>query len=51
MDTTRWKIAREFGWTLEYIDSLSLNEIEEYHQYDTTIDGLRKGHAFLMRNK
>ena len=26
----RWEIAKETGWTLEYIDELSLNDVWEY---------------------
>jgi len=28
----RWRIARETGWTLEYIDRLSHADIAEYWQ-------------------
>jgi hypothetical protein len=51
LDTTKWRIAKEFGWTLEYIESLDLKSIEEFHQYDAVVDGLRKAHAFLNRRK
>jgi hypothetical protein len=26
----RWELAREFGWTLEYVDSLSIGNWREY---------------------
>jgi hypothetical protein len=32
----RWKMAREMGWTLEYIDGLSLADM---HQYWQVLDG------------
>ncbi len=28
----RWDLAEQFKWSLEYVDSLSLKEIEEYMQ-------------------
>ena len=28
----RWRLVRETGWTLEYIDSLSLADIHEREQ-------------------
>lgn len=36
----RWRLAAEFGWTLEYIDSLSVGDII---QYISIADG--KAHA------
>ena len=28
----KWELAKEFGWTLDYIDSLSLQDVHEYYQ-------------------
>ena len=36
---TEWKIAFDTGWTLDYIRSLSLQDIENYFQVR---DGARK---------
>ena len=36
----RWHLAREFGWTLEYIDALS---IADFHEYLQVADGKAKG--------
>jgi hypothetical protein len=36
---TRWQLARETGWTLEYIDSLTLPDIS---QYLSVMDGIQK---------
>lgn len=38
----RWELAREFGWTLEYIDGLSLQDMVEYWQI---VDGRNKANA------
>jgi hypothetical protein len=32
MELIRWQIAERFGWTLEYIDSLPLNDLHEWLQ-------------------
>lgn len=43
---TRWKLAEKFGWTLEYIDSLSLQDMQDYWQIQDGIgraDEIRKG--------
>lgn len=29
-EVLRWKLAEEFGWSLEYIDGLSLQDILDY---------------------
>lgn len=29
---TRWQLAKAYGWTLEYIDSLSIGDIREWYQ-------------------
>jgi hypothetical protein len=31
----RWELAEHFGWTLEYIDSLSLADLHEYWMINT----------------
>lgn len=51
MDITRWQLAEKFGWTLDYIDSLSLGDLEDYDEYNITMDGLKKGYSFLNRIK
>jgi hypothetical protein len=28
----RWQMAEKFGWTLEYIDSLSIHDLHEFLQ-------------------
>jgi hypothetical protein len=28
----RWKLAEQFGWTLEYIDGLSLADLHQWYQ-------------------
>jgi len=28
----RWELARTFGWTLEYVDSMSIADLHEYLQ-------------------
>jgi len=30
METIRWELAEKFGWTLEYIDSLSVADWHEF---------------------
>jgi hypothetical protein len=30
----RWEIARRFGWTLEYVDGLSLADLFEFWQIE-----------------
>jgi len=37
MELIRWTLAKQFGWTLEYIDSLA---VSEWHQYLQIEDGL-----------
>jgi hypothetical protein len=32
--TTRWMLAEKFGWSLEYIDSLSLGDFAEWLQVE-----------------
>jgi hypothetical protein len=38
----RWQLAERFGWTLEYIDNLSVGDMHELIQVD---DGRRKAEA------
>lgn len=35
----RWRLVRETGWTLEYIDSLSIADI---HEREQVLDGESK---------
>lgn len=35
----KWKLIRKTGWTIEYVDSLSLGKLYELYQID---DGLTK---------
>jgi hypothetical protein len=35
----RWELAEKFGWTLEYIDSLSMETLHEYLQIQAGIRG------------
>jgi hypothetical protein len=39
----RWRLAREFGWSLEYIDALSMADLEEYLQVTDGEIKARKG--------
>jgi hypothetical protein len=39
MEWWRWHIARETGWTLEYIDALS---VKDFHEYLQITDGENK---------
>jgi hypothetical protein len=32
LEYMRWALAREFGWTLDYIDGLTLDDLQEYLQ-------------------
>ena len=51
MDLTRWQLAEKFGWTLDYVNSLSLGDLQDYDEYNITMDGLEKGYSFLARIK
>jgi len=42
----RWRLAEDFGWTLDYIDNLSMAEVEKWLQVE---DG--KGRARKTKNK
>jgi hypothetical protein len=41
----RWQFAQRFGWSLEYIDSLTLADIDEYYE---VMDGHAKGTDYLQ---
>lgn len=30
LELLRWNLAEKFGWTLDYIDGLSLEDLNEY---------------------
>ncbi len=38
-ELVRWKIAERFGWTLEYVDALSMGDLLELYHVD---DGIAK---------
>jgi hypothetical protein len=42
----RWSLAEKFGWTLEYIDNLSLGDIYDYYQLQ---DGRNKAAKSVNR--
>ena len=42
-------MAKEFGWTLEYIDTLTLADIQEYRDYEKVLEGIQKGQAYLFK--
>ncbi len=42
----RWQLAKEFGWTLEYVDSLSVGDWQEYHSVQ---DGLQKAKGSIIK--
>jgi len=44
----RWRIARETGWTLEYIDGLSLADI---HEREQVLDGEAKAYHHRQGGK
>lgn len=39
---TRWQLAEKYGWTLEYIDRLSVDTLHEWYQ---VMDGIGKARA------
>jgi hypothetical protein len=48
MEYWRWHLAEQYGWTLDYVDSLSMDDMQEYYQVQ---DGLVKARSELrMRN-
>jgi hypothetical protein len=42
----QWEMARKFGWTLEYIESLPLGRLHQYWQIQ---DGEGKAQAQLSK--
>ena len=42
----RWHMAEQYGWTLDYVDSLSLEDMTEYYQVQ---DGLHKAQAEMRQ--
>jgi hypothetical protein len=50
-DVAKWKLAEKFGWTLEYIDSLSLQDIHDYAEYNEIQDGVNKALAYKYKLK
>lgn len=42
----RWELARKMGWTLEYVDSLSL---QDWHDYWQILDGEAKARKSLEK--
>jgi hypothetical protein len=42
----RWKIVEDTGWTLEYVDSLTLSDMREYMQ---VLDGTQKAQTSILR--
>ncbi len=32
LEMGRWELAERFGWTLEYVDALSVDKLHEYLQ-------------------
>lgn len=41
----RWKVAERFGWTLEYVDSLKMEDLHEHFQIE---DGISKANKSLL---
>lgn len=33
-EVTRWRLVERFGWTLEYVDGLSMADLHELIQVD-----------------
>lgn len=48
IEKLRWDLAERFGWTLEYIDALSMEELHEYLQVQ---DGLGKASTSLLNKR
>lgn len=42
----RWELVEKFGWSLEYVDSLTYADIEEYY---AIVDGRSKGMSYLAK--
>jgi hypothetical protein len=51
MDTLPWKLAEQFGWTLEYINSLTIEELAQYEEYLATNEGLLKAKRYIARTR
>jgi hypothetical protein len=43
----RWQLVKEFGWTLEQVDSLSVADLHEYLNVRSGQDYVKK--SLLMR--
>ena len=41
----RWRMAKEFGWTLKYVDSLSIADL---HEWLAVEDGMNKARTSLL---
>lgn len=44
----RWQMAREMGWTLDYIDGMALGD---WHEYWQIVDGEGKAHKQMSKPK
>jgi hypothetical protein len=47
-EAMRWHLAEKFGWTLDYIDSLSLQDLI---QYESICDGKAHAQDSLLKKK
>jgi hypothetical protein len=45
LEAIRWRLVMDTGWTLEYVDALSLGDLQEYFQ---VMDGMNKGRSSLF---
>lgn len=45
-ELVRWSIAEKFGWTLDYIDSLSIADLHEFMQIQ---DGRAHANKSIIR--
>lgn len=41
----RWQLVEKFGWTLEYVDAL---EMQDFHEYLQVQDGIAKAKGSLL---
>ena len=46
LEVIRWTLAERFGWTLDYIDALSMGDIHEYLQIQ---DGRNKARGIGVK--
>jgi hypothetical protein len=46
IEQTRWDLAERFGWTLEYIEGLSVAKLHEFLQ---VLDGRRAASGSILR--